>query len=207
MGRRATPKAPQQTRTITTIPGYRHLMSDYLLVLISAALVNHLCLPHQPISRLHLHVHGLACALCIALGVIGAQLLTRGLLAPLQIQDLNLFLLLPWLALLAWGVPWLLAKWRPAWPLVEVPALLLSNAAVLGLALQQARDDSTWLATLLQGLLTGGGFWLALILFADLRQRSTHADIPGVLRGLPIELLGAGVMAMAFSGFNGLFTQ
>ena len=179
-------------------------MNDYLLVLISAALVNHLCLHQQPLPRLHLHVHGLACALCIALGVIGAQLLMRGVVAPLHIHDLALFLLLPWLALLAWGVPWLLARWRPAWPVAKLPALLLSNAMVLGLALQQ---DSPWPATLLQGLLAGGGFWLALILFADLRQRSAHADIPGVLRGLPIELLGAGVMAMAFSGLNGLFAQ
>ncbi|WP_336332113.1 Rnf-Nqr domain containing protein [Pseudomonas putida] len=182
-------------------------MSDYLLVLVSAALVNHLCLAKQPIPRLQLHVHGLACALCIALGVSGAQVLMRGVLAPLQAQDLGLFLLLPWLALLAWGVPWLLAKWRPAWPVAELPALLLSNATALGLALQQASDESRWPATLLQGLLAAGGFWLALALFADLRQRSAHADIPGVLRGLPIELLGAGVMAMAFSGFNGLFAQ
>ena len=182
-------------------------MSDYILVLISAALVNHLCLLKPSAPRLHLHVHGLACALCIALGVVGAQWLMRGVLAPLHIHDLALFVLLPWLALLAWGVPWLLAKWRPAWPVTGLPALLLSNAVALGLALQQASDDSTWPATLLQGLLAGGGFWLALVLFADLRQRSAHADIPGVLRGLPIELIGAGVMAMAFSGFNGLFAQ
>lgn len=194
-------------RTITRIPGYRHLMSDYLLVVISAALVNHLCLQQQPIPRLNLHVHGLACALCIALGTIGAQLLMRGVLAPLHIPDLALFLLLPWLALLAWGLPWLLAKWRPAWPVVGLPALLSSNATVLGLALQQAGDGSTWASTLLQGLLAGGGFWLALVLFADLRQRSDHADIPGALRGLPLELIGAGVMAMAFSGFNGMFGQ
>ncbi|WP_410480924.1 Rnf-Nqr domain containing protein [Pseudomonas plecoglossicida] len=182
-------------------------MNDYLLVLISAALVNHLHLQQQPIPRLQLHVHGLACALCIALGVIGAQLLKRGVLAPLQLQDLDLFLLLPWLALLAWGVPWLLTKCRPAWPAVALPALLLSNATVLGLALRQANDDSTWLATLLQALLAGGGFWVVLIMFADLRQRSAHAAIPRALRGLPIELLGAGVMAMAFSGFYGLFGQ
>jgi len=182
-------------------------MSDYILVLISAALVNHLYLQRQPIRRLHLHALGLACALCIALGVIGAQVLMQGVLTPLQIQDLGLFLLLPWLALLAWGVPWLLARWRPAWPMASLPALLLSNAVALGLALQQASDDSTWLATLRQGLLAAGGFWLALVLFADLHQRSAHADIPGALRGLPIELLGAGVMAMAFSGFNGLFAQ
>ncbi|MBK4994315.1 electron transporter RnfA [Pseudomonas sp. S37] len=182
-------------------------MNDYILVLISAALVNHLCLHQQPLPRLQLHVHGLTCALCIALGVIGAQLLAQRVLAPLHIQDLALFLLLPWLALLAWGMPWLLAKWRPAWPVAGLPALLSSNAVALGLALQLASDDSPWQTTLLQGLLAGAGFWLALALFADLRQRTEHADVPAALRGLPIELIDAGVMAMAFSGFNGLFTQ
>ena len=127
---------------------------------------------------------GLACALCIALGVIGAQLLMRGVLAPLHIHDLALFLLLPWLALLAWGLPWLLAKWRPAWPVVGLPALLLSNAAVLGLALQQTSDDGTWPTMLLQGLLTGGGFWLALMVFADLRQRFTGRSELHVLVGV-----------------------
>ncbi len=88
---------------------------------------------------------------------------------------------------------------------VASPALEQCRSAWL--ALQQASDDSTWPAILLQALLAGAGFWLALVLFTDLRQRSAHADIPGVLRGLPIELIGAGVMAMAFSGFNGLFAQ
>jgi len=177
-------------------------MNDYLLVLISASLVNHLCLSPVPCSRLYLHVHGLACALCIALGVLGARLLM-----PLLAGDLELFLLLPWLALLAWGVPWLLARWQPAWPVAQLPALLSGNAVVLGLILQQASAEYTGFATLLQGLLAGGSFWLALVLFADLRQRCTHADIPGVLRGLPVELLAAGVMTLAFSGFNGLFSQ
>ena len=207
MGCEAAPRTSQQTRTIASIPDYRHLMSDYLLVLISAALVNYVCLSPQPVSRLHLQVHGLTCALCIALGVIGAQPMMRGLLAPLHLLDLALFLLLPWLALLTWGIPWLLAKWRPAWPVPRLPALLSSNAVTLGLALQLASDDSPWQTTLLQGLLAGAGFWLALALFADLRQRTEHADIPAALRGLPIELIGAGMMAMAFSGFNGLFTQ
>ena len=45
-------------------------MSDYVLVLISATLVNHLCLQQQPTSQLRLHVLGLACALSIAPGLI-----------------------------------------------------------------------------------------------------------------------------------------
>jgi len=68
-------------------------------------------------------------------------------------------------------------------------------------------EQQEWLATLGCSVMAGLGFWLALALFDDLVQRSDHADIPAALRGLPITLVGAGVMAMAFSGFNGLFTQ
>ncbi|MNV98059.1 Electron transport complex protein RnfA [compost metagenome] len=64
-----------------------------------------------------------------------------------------------------------------------------------------------WLSSLIWGIAMGLGFWLALALFDDLRQRSEQAELPSALRGLPIDLLGAGVMAMAFSGLNGLFAQ
>ncbi|GAB1615350.1 Rnf-Nqr domain containing protein [Pseudomonas kermanshahensis] len=182
-------------------------MSDYLLVLISATLINHLCLQQQPISWLRVHVLGLACALSVALAMIGAHLLRWLVLDPWQLHDLSLFLLLPWLALLAYGVPSALARLRADWPVADLPAVLLSNVAVLGLALEETSAGTAWLATLSKGLLAGVGLWLALALFADLRQRSAHADIPVALRGLPVELLGAGIMALAFSGFNGLFAQ
>ncbi|MGE8392993.1 MAG: Rnf-Nqr domain containing protein, partial [Pseudomonas sp.] len=78
-----------------------------------------------------------------------------------------------------------------------------------GLSLQASEGSYGILQTLswsLGGGLGGGlGFWLALGLFSDLRQRSDHDDIPLAFRGLPIELIGAGIMAMAFLGFNGLF--
>ncbi|WP_449431469.1 Rnf-Nqr domain containing protein [Pseudomonas putida] len=182
-------------------------MSDYILVLISAALVNHLFLQQQPLSRLRLHVLGLACALSLVLGVSGGQLLQRVVLAPWHLQDLQLFLLLPWLALVAWCVASLLAKLRPGWPTAELPAQLMGNVMLLGLTLQVLAEGSGWFASVTLGLALGLGFWLALMLFDDLGQRCEHADIPVALRGLPIQLMGAGVMAMALCGFNGLFTQ
>jgi electron transport complex protein RnfA len=85
--------------------------------------------------------------------------------------------------------------------------LLLGNVAVLGLLLQLGSDGSSVWQALAWGVIGGLGFWLALLLFADLRERSRHADVPAALRGLPIELIGAGVMAMALSSLSGLFTQ
>ncbi|CAM3078276.1 hypothetical protein GCM10011247_46530 [Pseudomonas plecoglossicida] len=189
------------------IHGYRQVMNDQVLILVSAALVSHLYLQQRPLTRLHVHVCGLACALVIALALAGAQVLELVFIAPWHLQDLRLFLLLPWLGVLAWGVPQALARLRPQWPATGLALPLLGNAVALGLSLQGVAEQRHWLATLGSGVLAGLGFWLALALFDDLLQRSELADIPLSLRGLPITLLGAGVMAIAFSGFNGLFSQ
>ncbi|MBO9548735.1 Rnf-Nqr domain containing protein [Pseudomonas sp.] len=182
-------------------------MNDYMLILASAALFSHLLLQQRPLSRLRLQVCGLAGALSIALGASGGQALERLIIAPWHLQDLRLFLLLPWLALLAWGVPQVLARLRPQWPTGDLALPLLGNALLLGLVLQVTADDTSALATLCWGIVAGLGFWLALMLFDDLHLRSQHPDVPAALRGLPITLIGTGVMALAFSGFNGLFTQ
>jgi Na+-translocating ferredoxin:NAD+ oxidoreductase subunit A len=182
-------------------------MNDHMLILASAALFSHLLLQQQPPSRLRLQVCGLAGALSIALGACGGQALERLIVAPWQLQDLRLFLLLPWLALLAWGVPLALARLRPQWPTDGLALPLLGNALLLGLALQVTGDSATAFATLSTGVLAGLGYWLALVLFDDLHQRSQHDEVPTALRGLPVTLIGTGVMVLAFSGFNGLFAQ
>jgi len=182
-------------------------MNDHALVLVSAALLSHLLLQQQPASRLRLHVCGLACALSIVFGVTGGQLLERLLVVPWQLQNLRLFLLLPWMALLAWGVTRALARLRPDWPTADLAWPIVTNALLLGLALQVIGEHRGWLATLGYGSVAGMGFWLALVLFADLMQRCEHPDVPNALRGLPVTLLCAGVMALAISGLNGLLGQ
>lgn len=182
-------------------------MNDHALVLVSAALLSHLLLQRQPASRLRLHVCGLACGLSIVLGITGGQLLERLLVVPWQLQHLRLFLLLPWMALLAWGVPRALARLRADWPTADLTWPILSNVLLLGLTLQVIGEHRGWLAALGYGGLAGAGFWLALVLLDDLMQRSEHPDVPNELRGLPVTLLGAGVMTLAFSGLNGLLAQ
>ena len=100
----------------------------------------------------------------------------------------------------------LLSRALPALHFNGLKPLLLSNVALLGLSLQVIEGGYGALQTLAWSLGGGLGFWLALSLFADLRQRSDNEAIPESFRGLPVELIGAGVMALAFLGFNGLFT-
>lgn len=192
---------------MTAAPAIGIPMNDYVLVLVSAALVNHLILHRAPVSRLRIHLLGASTALLTLLSLPLGKLLHDQVWRALGLQDLQLFLLLPLLLLLAWGIANALKRVQPTWPLENLPSWLLCNALVLGLLLQVIHANDRWLAVWAWGVIGGLGFWLALVLFDDLRQRSDHPDIPSALRGLPIELVGAGVMTMAFSGFNGLFTQ
>ncbi|QVM92524.1 electron transporter RnfA [Pseudomonas entomophila] len=182
-------------------------MSDYVLVLVSAALINHLALQPEQAERNRLHVLGLCSGLLFLIGLPGGVLLHTYVLAPLQWQGLQLFLLLPLMMALAWGLPHALQRLIPNWPTNDLQPLLIGNVALLGLLLQLTGEDHGPWQALVWGVLAGAGFWLALVLFCDLRERSRQTDVPVALRGLPIELLGAGVMAMAFSGLNGIFTQ
>ena len=79
-----------------------------------------------------------------------------------------------------------------------------SNCIVLGVALINVRQSSTFLESALTGIGAGLGFSLVLLLFAGLRERLTVADVPDSFKGAPVALVTAGVMSLAFLGFAGL---
>jgi electron transport complex protein RnfA len=82
--------------------------------------------------------------------------------------------------------------------------LITTNCAVLGSATMNANVGRGVLASTLFGLFSGIGFALALLLFASLRERLELADTPPAFQGIPIALVTAGILAMAFVGFSGL---
>ncbi|HUI90903.1 MAG TPA: Rnf-Nqr domain containing protein [Chitinivibrionales bacterium] len=96
---------------------------------------------------------------------------------------------------------------------VYIPSIA-ANCAVIALALINAqtnpftRQPFTLLEAFVNGLATGGGFTLALVLMTGIQQRLEYARIPKALSGFPISLLSAGLMSLAFLGFWGLhFTR
>lgn len=190
-------------------------MTELLLTLISAALVNNVVL-HQALGldpllqqvaaaqRQRVHALGLATLVMMLLAIPLGQLLFLYLLRPLALGYLRLFVFLPLCVLLIAPVLGVLQRQLPGWPFAGLKPLLLGNAAVLGLALQASDAASGLLPSVAVSLGSGLGFWLALSLFDDLYQRSDAA--PMAFRGLPISLIGAGIMALAFLGFNGLST-
>ncbi len=82
--------------------------------------------------------------------------------------------------------------------------LLTVNCAILGASLFMVERDYTFLESAAYGIGAGGGFMMAVILLAAIREKSEYADSPTGLRGLGMTFISAGLMAMAFMGFAGI---
>ncbi len=84
--------------------------------------------------------------------------------------------------------------------------LITTNCAILGLALLIPLNGYNFITSVVFGLGAGIGFTLAIVLMAGLRETLEFGDVPESLKGVPITLILAGIMAMAFMGFSGLIS-
>jgi electron transport complex protein RnfA len=83
--------------------------------------------------------------------------------------------------------------------------LITTNCAILGVAvLNTEKSNYDFIESIVNGIMSGVGFTLALVLMAGIRERLELADIPKPFKGLPIAFVAAGLMAIAFLGFSGL---
>lgn len=181
-------------------------MSDFLFALIGAALISNLILglplAADALRHARLRALGPAGALLILLAAPVAWLVQQ-LLQIAGLDYLYLIVLLPLLAALSWLSLTLLARLRPALAQPDLWPLLLGNG--LG-AMLLARSLEGPAAALALGIGGGLGFWLVLQLMSDLLERIEQCDVPSAFRGMPILLITAGLMSLAFLGFNGLGT-
>ena len=83
--------------------------------------------------------------------------------------------------------------------------LITTNCAILGLALLIPINDYNFIESIIFGFGAGAGFTLAIVLIAGLRENLQFGDVPEAFRGVPITLIIAGIMALAFMGFSGFF--
>lgn len=83
--------------------------------------------------------------------------------------------------------------------------LLTTNCAVLGVAILSISQQYNLVESVVNGFAGGAGWTLATLLFAGVRERIEGPHIPPAMRGLPIAFVSAGLMALAFMGFQGLF--
>lgn len=82
--------------------------------------------------------------------------------------------------------------------------LITTNCAVLGAALLNINEGYTLIEAVLGGVFNAGGFLLAIVLMAGVRERLESSNIPNCFKGFPISLITAGLLSVAFMGFSGL---
>ena len=82
--------------------------------------------------------------------------------------------------------------------------LITTNCAVLGVALLNVQNNYGILEGTVNGFATAVGFTISIVLMAGLREKIEYNDIPKPFRGMPIVLLTAGLMSIAFFGFSGM---
>lgn len=191
-------------------------MTEYVLILVSAVLVNNFVLvqflglcPFMGVSNKVETAMGmsLATTFVLTLSSVLAYLTWDWILVPLELEYLRT---LSFILVIAVAVQLTEMFVRKASPLlyrvlgVFLP-LITSNCAVLGVALLNVRkEDASFLSSLTYGFGAALGFSLVLVLFAALRERIAVADVPEAFRGPAIGLITAGLMSLAFMGFSGL---
>ena len=82
--------------------------------------------------------------------------------------------------------------------------LITTNCAILGVAILAIQNEYNYLVALIYTVGSAIGFVIAILIFAGIRERLELMEVPKVVEGVPIALIVAGIVAMAFMGFTGL---
>lgn len=191
-------------------------MSELLLILVSAILVNNFVLvqflglcPFMGVSRKVETAIGLSLAttFVLTLASIFSYLLQHYILEPFDLEFLRTISFILVIAVVVQFTEMVINKTSPM--LYRVLGIFLplitTNCIVLGVALLNAnRTEYTFIHASVNGFAAGIGFSLVLVLFAAMRERIAIADVPKPFQGAAIGMLTAGLMSLAFMGFSGL---
>ncbi len=190
-------------------------VSEYLLLLLSTALVNNVVLvkflglcPFMGVSKKLDSALGMGMATTFVLTLTTAAtwMLEHWLLQPLGIQYLRILAFILVIAAVVQFTEMVIRKVSPS--LYQILGIYLplitTNCAVLGVSLLNVMEKHAFVNSLLYGFGSALGFTLVLLLFAGLRERLALAQVPGAFAGAPIGFVVAGLLSLAFMGFAGL---
>ena len=149
---------------------------------------------------------GLAVTFVMTIASLFCWLIYNLLLIPLDLTYMNTISFILVIAALVQFVEMFLKKSSPTLysALGIYLPLITTNCAVLGVATLNMNNNYGLLQSVLNGTFSALGFLLAIVLMAGVRERLESSKIPACMKGFPITLVSAGLMAVAFMGFNGL---
>lgn len=82
--------------------------------------------------------------------------------------------------------------------------LITTNCVILGVAILVIQKDYNLLESVIYAVATAIGYAMALIIFSSIREQLALTRVPKAMKGIPLALITAGIMAMAFMGFSGI---
>jgi Na+-translocating ferredoxin:NAD+ oxidoreductase subunit A len=190
-------------------------MRELLIIAVGSALVNNVVLSQflglcafLGVSKKMSTAGGMGGAVIfvLTLSSLCTGVIYQFILVPLGMEYLQTIVFIMVIAALVQLVEMFLKKSIPSLyrALGVYLPLITTNCAVLGVALINVQDDYTILQGTVNGFATAVGFTLAIVLMAGLREKMEHNDIPKAFQGMPIVLLTAMLMSMAFCGFSGI---
>ena len=190
-------------------------VKELLVILIGSSLVSNVVLsqflglcPFLGVSKKTNTAAGMGVAVIfvITLASAVAGLMYKFILVPLHIEYLQTICFILVIAALVQFVEMFLKKAIPS--LYEALGvylpLITTNCAVLGVALTNVQKEYGILQSVVNGFATAVGFTISIIILAGIREKIQYNDVPESFKGMPIVLLTAGLMAIAFCGFSGL---
>jgi len=192
-------------------------MSKIILLLVSGALVNNVVLSRflglcsfVGVSKKKDTSVGMGGAVIfvIFLATVLCSLVYQFVLEPLGITYLQTIVFIMLVASLVQFIEMFMKKSMPSMHAalgIFLP-LITTNCAVLGVALDNVQKEYNFLEGLAWGIGTAAGYAIAIVILAGIRERIEDNDIPKYFQGLPIVLIAACLMAIAFTGFSGMIT-
>lgn len=190
-------------------------MKELILILIGSALVNNVVLsqflglcPFLGVSKKTKTAASMGAAVIFVIMIASAvtYVVHYMVLVPLGMEYMQTIVFILVIAALVQMIEMMLKKVSPAIysALGVYLPLITTNCAVLGVAITNIQDGSTFTESMMNSLGTSVGFLIAIVIMAGIRERLEGNDIPKAFQGMPIVLITAGLMAIAFCGFSGI---
>ncbi len=190
-------------------------IKDLLIILIGSSLVSNVVLsqflglcPFLGVSKRVDTAVGMggAVVFVITLASAVAAAIYKFILVPLDITYLQTIVFILVIAALVQFVEMFLKKYVQGLyqALGVYLPLITTNCAVLGIALTNVQKNYGILYSIVSGFATAAGFLISITILAGIREKMEYNDIPESFKGMPIVMITAGLMAIAFCGFSGL---
>lgn len=149
---------------------------------------------------------GMAVMFVLTIATIITFLLQKGILEPFGLEYLQTIAFILVIASLVQIVEIVLKKISPSLyqALGVFLPLISTNCVILGVAILVIKKDFNLLESVVYAVSTAIGYAMALIIFSSIREQLAITKVPKAMKGIPLALITAGIMAMAFMGFSGI---